>query len=291
MEIYIAYLFRLINTRLITAKTELERKLIKPFFLLSIYINRWTQRPAGSPSEMILISNFDANLKLKVDRSRAMGASIFWTGFHEYREFLFLNHFLSQEMIAIDIGANLGEYTLFMAKRLSKGRIFSFEPMEKMLPLLNENIRINNIENVTVLPYGLADKNERITIYEIESSHEGLTTAYLGGRSIRSHRMIDVIRLDDEFPKWGLSALHFIKIDIEGGELKALLGAKETIEKYMPVVLIEINDFTYQAAGYTTADIERFFNELNYQPYKVNNRGVLEPCMTLPSFGNIIYKA
>jgi FkbM family methyltransferase len=289
-EKFFANLFRSINTRLITAKTEAERKMLKPFFLLSIYINRWTQRHPDSDAEMIVISNFDSDLKLKIDRSRSMGASIFWTGFHEYREFLFLNKFLMPDMVAVDVGANLGEYTLFMAKRLSKGKVFSFEPMEKMLPLLNENIAINKFNNVTVLPFGLGDKNEQITIYEIEASHEGLTTAYLGGRKSKSEQKIDIKKLDDEFPLWNLNVLHFIKMDIEGGELKALLGAKKTIELYQPWVMIEINDFTYEAAGYSTLEIAGFFAQRKYFPYRVNAAGNLEPCKILPTFGNIIFK-
>jgi FkbM family methyltransferase len=289
IEKIIANLFRSINARLITAKTEVERKLLKPFFLLSIYINRWTKRPAGSKEEILVVSNFDSDLKLQIDRSRSMGASIFWTGFHEYREFLFLNKFLKDEMVGVDVGANLGEYTLFMAKRLSKGKVFSFEPLQNMRTQLMANIKLNDFKQVEVFGYGLSDRREQMEIHEIDNPHEGLATTYLGLRKSKATFMIELDSLDAVFPTFNTSRIDFLKIDIEGGELKALQGAQSTIARFRPYVMIEINEETYQAAGYSTAAIAAFFLQLNYLPFKVNKMGRLESCPKLPVFGNIIY--
>ncbi|MCX8491315.1 MAG: FkbM family methyltransferase, partial [Cyclobacteriaceae bacterium] len=265
------------------------RKLLKPIFLLSIYINRWTKRSVGSKEEKLVVSNFDSNLKLMIDRSRSMGASIFWTGFHEYREFLFLNKFLKEDMVGVDVGANLGEYTLFMAKRLRKGRIFSFEPLENIRTQLIANIKLNDFKQVEVFGYGLSDRKEQMEIHEIDNPHEGLATTYLGSRKSKATFLIQLDSLDSVFPTFNTSRIDFLKLDIEGGELKALQGGQSTIGRFRPYVMIEINEETYQAAGYSTAAIAAFFRQLNYLPFKVNKMGRLESCPHLPVFGNIIY--
>lgn len=289
VEKIVAKFFRSTNARLITANTEIERKLLKPIFLLSIYINRWTKKPANSKEDILVISNFDADLKLMIDRSRSMGASIFWTGFHEYREFLFLNKFLNADMVAVDVGANLGEYTLFLAKRLSNGRVFSFEPLENMRTQLMTNVKLNGFNQVEVFGYGLSDRKEQMEIHEIDNPHEGLATTYLGTRKSKATFTIQLDSLDAVFPTFNVNRIDFLKLDIEGGELKALQGAQSTISRFRPYVMIEINEETYQAAGYTTAAIASFFLQLNYLPFRVNKMGRLEPCPRLPVFGNIIY--
>jgi hypothetical protein len=81
-----------------------------------------------------------------------------------------------------------------------------------------------------------------------------------------------------------------MKIDIEGGELNALKGSERTIEKFKPMIIIEINEATYKAAGYTTQDVKNFFDERKYIPYEIGKRGKLIKCNTLPELGNIVYK-
>ncbi|HCW07094.1 MAG TPA: FkbM family methyltransferase, partial [Cytophagales bacterium] len=97
----------------------------------------------------------------------------YWAGFHEFREFIFMHRFLKKDMVAIDIGANLGEYSLFMAKRLTAGKVIAFEPMEKMVSLLNENIKLNNFSNIMVCPFGLSQQNGVAQVHEVDDVHEG----------------------------------------------------------------------------------------------------------------------
>jgi FkbM family methyltransferase len=218
-----------------------------------------------------------------------MGASFFWAGFHEFREFIFMHRFLKKEMVALDVGANLGEYTLFMAKRLTAGKIFSFEPMYKMVSLLEENIKLNEFSNVQVCPFGLSDKNFVAQVHELDDPHEGLGTFYLGARKSMHATDVELRTLDSVFNSLNTDRVDFIKMDIEGSELHALRGGKNTIAKFRPYVLIEINALTYNAAGYTVADVLAFFAELNYTPSQVSKTGKLVECNSLPDFGNVIF--
>ncbi|HCW07093.1 MAG TPA: hypothetical protein DGG95_06995, partial [Cytophagales bacterium] len=96
-------------------------------------------------------------------------------------------------------------------------------------------------------------------------------------------------KLDDEFNSFQVNRIDFIKIDIEGSELYALQGGKETLKKFRPYVLIEINSPTYKAAGYSVADVKNFFDEIIYEPHHVDKLGNLVASKSLPDFGNVIF--
>ena len=206
-----------------------------------------------------MIHNFDSDLSLYIDRSRAMGAARYWTGFHEFREFLFLHRFLKPDMVFVDVGANLGEYSLFAAKRLTSGIILSFEPLPSIRSVLEKNIQINRFDNIRVFPFGLSDTNERMTIHEFEDVHEGLATLYPGDRPSKTTVDVQLKTLDDIITGSEIKKIDVIKMDIEGGELKALQGSRKLIELYHPVFMIEINEQTYKTAGYTIGNVLQFF--------------------------------
>ena len=217
-----------------------------------------------------------------------MGKGIYWMGFHEVMELIFLHHYLRPEMVFLDIGANMGEYTLFVAKRLTGGHVYSFEPWAFMQKVLNENIALNGFKNVSVMPYGLSDKKGELPIFEVKNQHEGLSTLYPGDREIKAKHDVELKVFDDEFVN--LSRLDFIKIDIEGSELLALKGARRSIEKFRPYVMVEINNLTYEMAGYESGNILDFFLGINYRPFQIDKNAILQKCETLPAFGNVIFK-
>ncbi|MFM7327138.1 MAG: FkbM family methyltransferase, partial [Bacteroidota bacterium] len=236
-----------------------------------------------------VITNLDGTGKLLIDPSRNMGASIYWTGFHEFRELLFLHHYLKPDMVLVDAGANIGLFTVFAARRLNSGTVIAFEPVPSMARWLEENITINRLNNVIIAPCGLSDAAGVLPIYEIESSHEGLSTLYPGTLEQSSVTEVPVKRLDDLFSSYGTNRLDFIKIDIEGGELPALRGATECLKKFRPAVMVEINQGTYASAGYTPADVYEFFRSLDYRPYEITRTGALVPESGVSVFSNIVF--
>jgi FkbM family methyltransferase len=256
--------------------------------------SKWMVRSfiLNTPGErnLVAIQNFDSNLSLKIDRSRTIGASLFWTGFHEFRELLFLHDFLKPEMVVLDVGANIGEYTLFAAKRVASGRVLSFEPVPSIRKELEENILLNHFQNITVLSYGLSDQPGQFPIFMMgEDENEGQATFFSDAGSTQNSVLADLKVLDTEWPTFQLARLDFIKMDIEGSELMALRGSVNTIIQFRPLIVLEISDVTYEAAGYTKKEINDFFTKLNYLAYELNKIGKLHRCTNLPAFGNIIF--
>src|SRR5690554_1400204 len=124
MSELLARFFRWNNSKLITSGSSITEKLHKIVFIVSVLIYRALMPRLPDKQCPVTIGNFDTDLKLRVDRCRAMGSALFWTGFHEFREFQFLHRHLRTDMVFVDVGANQGEYTLFAAKRVSNGSVF-----------------------------------------------------------------------------------------------------------------------------------------------------------------------
>ena len=140
----------------------------------------------------------------------------------------------------IDIGANIGTFSLMMSKYISKESfIYSFEPVYS--EILSMNISKNKLnDRVKIFPFGLSDKKEQFEGCIIDFSKQanyGFTQ--LDNLKIANNKtelFIDVKKLDD----LNIENVSFIKIDVEGYERKVLDGAINTIIKNTPTILIEI---------------------------------------------------
>ncbi|MBK9734235.1 MAG: FkbM family methyltransferase [Saprospiraceae bacterium] len=236
------------------------------------------------------------HIKIYVDRFSYMGGSIFWTGFHHLNEVLFLNKYLSPDMTFIDIGANQGEFTLLAASKLTSGHVLAFEPVSLQRKLLEKNKEINNFNNIKIFDYGLGDKLSQLPIYTSEDTnlhhgrHEGLSSLYSSSERNILQEIIDIKVFDDLFLNQ-LDRLDFIKIDIEGAELYALKGMIKSIQKFKPTVLIEINEDTFNSAGYHTSDVILFFKDYNYSFYKISKGHLIESkIQNFDKWGNYIAK-
>jgi FkbM family methyltransferase len=289
---WLAWLFRFSNARLITVRATVPHKLQKVIFAFSKWIVRAIilRKSSNTKAKMMIVRNFDSDLSLRLDRSKAMGASIYWTGFHEYRELLFLHDFLRSDMVLLDIGANIGEYSIFAAKRLTQGKVVAFEPVPALRKMLDENIELNQFTNVIVKPFGLSDEVGSFPIYFVgENENEGQATFFPGLLQNQRSVKAELKKLDDEWDQLSLNRLDFIKMDIEGSELKALQGAQNVIARFRPLVMLEVSEVTYQAAGYSLKDVSDFFEPMNYLPFAVDKMGKLISSSAMPSFGNVIF--
>jgi FkbM family methyltransferase len=147
----------------------------------------------------------------------------------------------------IDVGANFGFYTAFLAKLVgAHGYVYSFEPIPLTFEVLSYNTKKLPLTNVHLFNYAVSH-NDDWAIMEIpkwESGNENYFQARipLSNESDRSLQQVKVFSrtLDSVFRDHG-KRIAFIKIDVEGHELQVIEGAKCTIAKYKPALLIEIS--------------------------------------------------
>ena len=146
-----------------------------------------------------------------------------------------MSSYLNENSVVLDIGANIGNHTLYFANECNVKKIYAFEPVPYTYNLLKQNIKLNKLEDrVETYCCGVSDKitNGTINTYDLKN---------LGGTRLKQcdEGDIKLVTLDSLNIK---EKIDFIKIDVETMDYEVLNGAKKTIKKSMPVIEIESFD-------------------------------------------------
>lgn len=169
----------------------------------------------------------------------------------------------------LDVGANFGYYSIMCSKLVgAAGKVISSEPTAYFGDRLKHHISKNNITNIRLLPFGFSDQTNTLEI-KIDPS---TATMHMPEQDVfLKTEQIKLVTFDSYVQENGLEKLDFIKIDVDGHEPKFLEGAKETIMKFKPDILLEINPLNYYLAGVTIWDFYDQIKEYGYNIYHEKN--------------------
>ena len=138
--------------------------------------------------------------------------------------------------VVVDIGANIGYYTLIMAQKAgAAGRVFAFEPDPANCAILRQNVEENGYKNVTVVQAAVADRTGKARLY-LSASDQVDHRLYGSGKS-RESVEVDCYRLDDYFGDTN-THVDFIKMDIQGAEGAAAAGMRGLLARSENAVVI-----------------------------------------------------
>jgi FkbM family methyltransferase len=145
---------------------------------------------------------------------------------------------------AIDVGANIGYFTLLMAKRVgAQGKVIAFEPLAENFKLLKENIELNGHTNIVAENLALMSRTERI---ELRSATPGAITwvasVKIDQNSAVESQSVEAVTLDEYVKNKGIAKVDFLKIDVEGAEASVLEGAANVLNRDKPILLIEMHE-------------------------------------------------
>lgn len=136
-----------------------------------------------------------------------------------------------------DIGAHVGYLTLFAAQRVgAAGRVVAFEPLPLNLRYLRAHLRANRADNVEVVAACVSDRGGTVG-FEVGG---GTGRGRLVSRAARGRRL-PAICLDDEVLAGRLPAPDFVKVDVEGAEQRLLEGARQTLARNRPTLLLSVH--------------------------------------------------
>jgi FkbM family methyltransferase len=140
----------------------------------------------------------------------------------------------------LDVGAHIGIYTLNAAKNVGpSGTIVSFEPDQRNLRLLKKNIKINGFRGVKTVNAAL-DKNKSEKFLYL--TDDPLFTSMSPSEHSKEKIKVETLTLDDVAETLNLTHIDWIKIDVEGNELKVLEGGKRTFSNCVDRVIIETSN-------------------------------------------------
>ena len=155
-------------------------------------------------------------------------------GIHGTHDFKIIKNNVKDGDNVIDLGANIGYFTLILAKLVGPtGKVFAFEPDPRNLALLKKNVEYNNYKNVIIVPKAVSNVNDKCTLYTGQKTFGQNKIYKPKNTKIQKFIPIDseTVRLDDFFRTNGLlDKISFIKLDVEGAEFLAFSGMKEILK-------------------------------------------------------------
>jgi FkbM family methyltransferase len=263
--------------RIILAK--IFRQLFKlQFFRIRFYgIHQRIFKPYNLFKGVVCSVNYNGFiLQLKLDDW--IQENIFFLGEYEKAELKVLANHLKPGEVFLDLGANLGVFTLHASKIVGKsGKVISFEPFSINHNALVEHIRINNLLNVKIEKLAVGSEPGSITLYLDESEDNlGMVTAnYVENAVVEK---VEIVSIDGYLETHSQETINFIKIDIEGFEYATLLGLENTLKKHQPKILIEIlDDLETEEAQ---EKVHEFLYNLGYKKLFITDEGELSEIPT-----------
>lgn len=174
-----------------------------------------------------------------------------------------------------DVGANVGWYSIGLAKRYPSCKIYSFEPIPKTFGYLKENVAANGVKNVQVFQQGFSDKTSELTFYYYPEGSGNASLARLADASSVQEIRCKVQKLD-EFMLQLDAQVDFIKCDVEGAELLVFQGGLQTLKKQKPIVFSEILRKWSSKFNYNPNEIIKLFASIGYRCFTAHEGKLLE---------------
>lgn len=228
-------------------------------------------------------TKFDDGIKIWVSLSDHIESQAFWQGVQESDrgEARLLKRLLKPGLIFVDVGANVGLFTLMAANHVETGEVHAFEPYRGHLERLRRNLRLNGFDNVIVNAVGLSnlDATEELFIPDTAgvSGNSGAASIYHPTDTTKEHvtEKVQIMKFDDYVAQQGLHNIDIVKLDVEGAELDVLEGSVGSIDKYQPSFVMEVNQSCLNRAGRTTEEVFNFWERRGYATFLIKDSGEL----------------
>lgn len=189
--------------------------------------------------DYVMVSNVNGFTMLVSGTDEGIGRELAFYRIHEPMVTRLLPGFVRLGDTVLDIGANIGYYTLLFSQLVgADGMVVAVEPHPQNVHLLELNLRLNRVMNVKVVPVAISDEVGMAQMFVSEGSN--WHSLHLTERT--SHKTITVptTTIDTIVAQLGRS-IDLIRMDIEGWEIKALQGAEGTLKRDLPSLVMEIH--------------------------------------------------
>lgn len=153
-------------------------------------------------------------------------------------EFDLLHQWVKPGSAAIDVGANIGHYTLRLAQLVGEhGHVIAFEPMPQTFKLLQNNVRVADpLANVTLYERAASDADRTVRMFQPTFTDSGLPDPYEASIRPDGQTTVRTVRVDSLAYRNDVS---LVKIDVEGHEYQVLRGMRSLLERCHPVLIVE----------------------------------------------------
>ena len=176
---------------------------------------------------------------------------------------------LKPKDVVMDLGGNIGTHSILMSNLVFEGRVITFEPQSLIYSILQNNVLLNRRTNIDTYRFACSDKNfQTISMEPFSFIGERINN---GALRVSLNDVAGDLALTRTIDSFNFEKLNFIKIDIQGSEVKALRGAKKTIAKFKPYMFIEIEQQHLLAMNASAKELIELVLSLGYSLYRIDN--------------------
>jgi FkbM family methyltransferase len=183
---------------------------------------------------------------------------------------------LRPDAVVMDIGAQTGAFSL-LAKFFPQSTWYAFEPLQEVIKVLHQNLQLNRIANVQVIPAAVGEMSGSAILQIAPREYLGLCTT--GTHVTRftpvGSQEVPMVSLDDFVEARGIKQVDLIKIDTEGAEYHILRGATRLLRRCRPILVLEYFDVNMQQCGVDRGEFDALLRSLGYSWHKVGIDDIL----------------
>jgi FkbM family methyltransferase len=177
----------------------------------------------------------------------------------------FTKQTLTEGSVFVDVGANAGYFTLIAAQCVGhSGKVLSIEPNPAVAQQLKVNVARSSVSNVILEEVACSDSPSTMTLYIPDESKLG--QASLSKTNAGSMESVEVrsAPVDQLILDHALEKVSFVKIDVEGAELMVLRGMTETLRRFKPIIVLELEPDLLADLGTTKDEVIAFLSRFSY---------------------------
>lgn len=222
-----------------------------------------------------VVMNWVDNLKVKIYPNNEVFRSLYVNGMYDPNMLVIAKSLLKEGDTIIDVGSNCGYLTLPLCKEVGKnGTIIAIEPSSRDYKRLVENVELNGIEHIVkTIQMAIGDRIGQKTMMIASEERSNVNTlgdkfAFQGIEKQKTED-VNVTTIDNIVSSENLSRVDAIKLDVEGSEIRCLEGAKSTIQKFKPALIIRINKDAFVNNQRSVDKLESLLKEYGYQIFDI----------------------
>ncbi len=233
------------------------------------------------PAGLLNCKTNSGSINIYTNQTSYLTQLLFWKGYKSFEYSEIFEDLSKNISYFLDIGANIGYYSLLAVKSNPSIEVFAFEPADGAHYFLEKNIKANNFQNkISPHKIALSKTNDKIDFYEVGSLKYPYLKYILSGenntgtkKTSREFIKKEVLAqsLDCFITSHNIKRVDLIKIDTEGTELDILKSGDKYIREFTPIIICETLYNT------TEKELELYFKNLDYKLYNhIPNSGLLE---------------
>ncbi|WP_147678348.1 FkbM family methyltransferase [Algibacter pacificus] len=230
------------------------------------------------PSGTITLKTDSGHIKLATNQTSYLTQLLFWNGYKSFEYSEIFEKLSKNTTVFLDIGSNIGYYSLIAAKSNPNIKVYAFEPAIGPKHYLNKNIALNNFQNIIKsINLALSNQTGIIDFYEVESlkyknlkynlSGEGNAGTKTTSRNFIKNT-VTAITLEHFITQENINQIDLIKIDTEGTEIDILKSGEHAIKQFKPIIICETLYNTIEN------ELDHFFKGLGYEFYNHTPQGL-----------------